>query len=112
MTSGGGAAELLSTYKVTPLEGIRAAAQSIFGIKPENVPYAIGAPAFRFVPLIDRYLRLDKGKDAKVGGLVEFWNGPFDVQGRQETEPLFATETFKGQLLLNDHIRECFAEES
>lgn len=106
VTSGGGAAELLSTYKVTPLQGIRSAAQSVLGISPENVPYAVGAPAFRFVPLLDRYLRLNRGDKAEVGGLVEFWNEPFEADGSQKLEPIFSTQTFKSQLLLNDHIRE------
>ncbi|KAJ7094493.1 glycoside hydrolase family 3 protein [Mycena belliarum] len=67
MTSGGGSAQLLSTYKVSPLEGITAAAQEIGA----EVKYAVGAASHRYLPLLDPYLQR---KDGTPGALVEFWN--------------------------------------
>lgn len=88
------------------MEGIRAAAQEVLGLHPEDVKYATGAPAFRFVPLISRYLRLIRGECSEEGGLVEFWNEPFDVEGPQSGPPLFSTDTYSSEMRLNDHIRE------
>jgi len=67
MTSGGGSARLLSTYTVSPLEGISAAAKEI-GAK---VTYGIGASSHKFLPLLDPYMRQ---KDGQPGALIEFWN--------------------------------------
>ncbi|KAF9464848.1 glycoside hydrolase family 3 protein [Collybia nuda] len=67
MTSGGGSARLLSTYTVSPLEGITAAAQEIGA----SVKYTIGATSHKFLPLLDPYIQR---KDGKQGALIEFWN--------------------------------------
>ena len=69
MTSGGGSARLRSTYTVSPLEGIRAAAKEIGA----ELVYAIGVPdAFKYPRLLDSCIT------ARVfgqpGGLLEFWN--------------------------------------
>lgn len=66
-TSGGGSARLSSTYTVSPLEGITAAAKELGA----TVEYAIGATSHRYLPLLDGYI---KQKDGKPGALVEFWN--------------------------------------
>jgi beta-glucosidase len=47
--SGGGSAALSSTYTITPLEGITEAAKEIGA----TVDFAIGASAFRYLPLLD-----------------------------------------------------------
>lgn len=60
--SGGGSAALRSTYTISPLEGIRAAAEEVGA----TVEFATGVAAFRYVPLIDQYI-----KDGKV----EIWSG-------------------------------------
>ena len=67
MTSGGGSARLLSTYTVSPLEGISAAAEEIGA----EVRYGIGATSHKYLPLLDPYIKLD---DGRPGALVEFWN--------------------------------------
>ncbi|KAJ7180401.1 glycoside hydrolase family 3 protein [Mycena crocata] len=63
MTSGGGSARLLSTYTVSPLEGIAAAAKEIGA----EVKYAVGAASHKFLPLLDPYIQ-------PQGALLEFWN--------------------------------------
>ncbi|KAJ7044635.1 glycoside hydrolase family 3 protein [Mycena alexandri] len=70
MTSGGGSARLLSTYTVSPLEGIAAAAKELGG--DVEVKYALGAATHRFLPLLDGYIRQSEGGEA--GAVVEFWN--------------------------------------
>lgn len=67
MTSGGGSARLLSTYTVSPLEGITVAAQEIGA----DVEYTIGATSHKYLPLLDPYIRQDGGRH---GALIEFWN--------------------------------------
>ena len=67
MTSGGGSARLLSTYTVSPLEGITAAAKEIGA----EITYGIGATSHKFLPLLDPYIRQG---DGQPGALLEFWN--------------------------------------
>ncbi|KDR84011.1 hypothetical protein GALMADRAFT_236587 [Galerina marginata CBS 339.88] len=67
MTSGGGSARLLSTYTVSPLEGIVAAAKDVGA----EVKYILGATSHKYLPLLDPYLRQANGD---FGALVEFWN--------------------------------------
>ncbi|KAI0039879.1 glycoside hydrolase family 3 protein, partial [Auriscalpium vulgare] len=62
--SGGGSAHLRETYHVSPLEGIRAAARGA------EVVYAVGATSYKYLPVLDEYMRID-GRD---GALLEFWN--------------------------------------
>ncbi|KAK4704566.1 beta-glucosidase, partial [Phenoliferia sp. Uapishka_3] len=47
--SGGGSASLVSTYTISPLEGITEAAKAIGA----TVEYSAGASAFRYLPLLD-----------------------------------------------------------
>ena len=68
MTSGGGSARLLSTYAVSPLEGISAAAKEIGA----EVTYGIGATSHKFLPLLDPYII--RQEDGQPGALIEFWN--------------------------------------
>jgi len=67
MTSGGGSARLLSTYTVSPLEGITAAAKEIGA----EVTYTVGATSHKSLPLLDPYVQQRNGQS---GGLLEFWN--------------------------------------
>jgi beta-glucosidase len=67
MTSGGGSARLLSTYTVSPLEGISAAAKEIGA----EVTYGIGATSHKFLPSLDPYISRE---DGQPGALLEFWN--------------------------------------
>ncbi|KAJ6538518.1 glycoside hydrolase family 3 protein [Mycena vulgaris] len=67
MTSGGGSAALLSTYKVSPLDGITAVAKEIGA----EVKYAVGAASHKYLPLLDSYIYQ---KGGSRGALIEFWN--------------------------------------
>ncbi|KAF8897793.1 glycoside hydrolase family 3 protein [Infundibulicybe gibba] len=67
MTSGGGSARLLSTYTVSPLQGITSFAEKS-GI---NVRYSIGATSHRYLPLLDPLVQQE---DGQPGALIEFWN--------------------------------------
>ncbi|RDB19825.1 putative beta-glucosidase I [Hypsizygus marmoreus] len=67
MTSGGGSARLLSTYAISPLEGITAAATE-YGAE---VAYTIGATSHKYLPLLDPYIQ-QNGEQS--GANIEFWN--------------------------------------
>lgn len=67
ITSGGGSARLLSTYTVSPLEGIIAVGKEIGA----EVVYGIGAMSQKYLPLLDKNIKL---ADGDPGALVEFWN--------------------------------------
>jgi len=107
MTSGGGSARLLSTYTVSPLEGISAAAKEI-GAK---VTYGIGASSHKFLPLLDPYMRQ---KDGQPGALIEFWNespeGTFlnidaDI-GKPLKQCVWSTPTLGSNCFLMDGVDE------
>ncbi|GJE99911.1 glycoside hydrolase family 3 protein [Phanerochaete sordida] len=66
VTSGGGSASLLSTYTVSPLEGIAAAAKEIGA----EVEFSVGTLSHQYLPPIDPYI-LHNGKK---GAFFEFWN--------------------------------------
>ncbi|KAL1708539.1 glycoside hydrolase family 3 protein, partial [Schizophyllum commune] len=67
MTSGGGSARLLSTYTISPLEGIEGEAKKIGA----EVRYKIGATSHKYLPWLDGYIKQANGEP---GALVEFWN--------------------------------------
>ncbi|KAK7062032.1 beta-glucosidase [Favolaschia claudopus] len=67
-TSGGGSARLLSTYTVSPLEGITAAAKEIGA----EVKYAVGVASHKFLPELDAYIQQKSGEGA--GAVLESWN--------------------------------------
>jgi len=67
MTSGGGSAKLLSTYAVSPLDGILKAAKE----SDAEVKYAVGAMTHKFHPLLDPYIQ---DRNGQPGADLEFWN--------------------------------------
>ncbi|TRM68227.1 glycoside hydrolase family 3 protein [Schizophyllum amplum] len=67
MTSGGGSARLLSTYAISPLEGIEEEAKKVGA----EVKYHIGATSHKYLPLLDEHI---KQADGEAGALIEFWN--------------------------------------
>ncbi|KAJ6515569.1 glycoside hydrolase family 3 protein [Mycena sanguinolenta] len=67
-TSGGGSARLLSTYTVSPLEGITAVAKEIGA----EVKYSIGAATHTFLPLLDPLIQ--QKSEGEAGAVLEFWN--------------------------------------
>ncbi|KAF8213871.1 glycoside hydrolase family 3 protein [Mycena galopus ATCC 62051] len=68
MTSGGGSARLLSTYSVSPLEGITAVAKEIGA----EVGYAVGAASHRYLAVLDPYIQ--QKSEGGAGAVIEFWN--------------------------------------
>ncbi|EKM59268.1 glycoside hydrolase family 3 protein [Phanerochaete carnosa HHB-10118-sp] len=66
VTSGGGSASLLSTYTVSPLDGITEAAKEIGA----EVEYTVGTLSHQYLPAIDPYITYD----GKTGAFFEFWN--------------------------------------
>jgi beta-glucosidase len=68
VVSGGGSASLLSSYQISPLEGISHAAQEIGA----EVEYALGTLAYKAVPLASSFLRLPEDHSTQ-GMIVEFW---------------------------------------
>lgn len=105
VTSGGGSASLLSTYTVSPLEGIRKAAENIGA----EVKYALGTPSHKFLPLLDPYIRKD---DGQPGALLEFWNeapaADFTSASPRFTEalasPVWSTPTLRSYCPLLDGV--------
>jgi beta-glucosidase len=67
MTSGGGSARLLSTYTVSPLEGITSVAKEIGA----EVVYGVGVSSHKYLPLLVPYITRANGEP---GALLEFWN--------------------------------------
>ena len=67
ITSGGGSARLLESWKVSPLEGIEEAAKQIGA----EVRYTIGATSHKYLPLLEPLIFAGEGKP---GGTLEFWN--------------------------------------
>jgi beta-glucosidase len=67
-TSGGGSARLLSTYTVSPLEGISSVAKEIGA----EIKYAVGAASHSYLPVLDPYVQQKNGGGA--GAVIEFWN--------------------------------------
>ncbi|KAJ3516286.1 hypothetical protein NLJ89_g1217 [Agrocybe chaxingu] len=80
MTSGGGSARLLSTYTVSPLQGILAAAKEVGA----EVKYTVGATSHKYLPLLDPLIRQS---DGQPGAFMEFWNQP--PPGFMKTDPDF-----------------------
>ena len=105
-TSGGGSAVLLSTYTVSPLKGIRAAAQELGA----EVAYHIGVTnsSYKYLPLIDDLVKFGD----KPGALVEFWNkSPLDDFLKRDAdltaerpEPVWSTPTRSSNCFLTDGI--------
>ncbi|GAA6016596.1 hypothetical protein JCM11491_006008 [Sporobolomyces phaffii] len=83
--SGGGSASLASTYTVSPLEAIQAQAKEIGA----SVDFSMGVAAFRYVPLLDPYLKSSR---------VECFNGLpssewFTSSSFQPPKPDFTVDT-------------------
>ncbi|KAJ6628953.1 glycoside hydrolase family 3 protein [Mycena sp. CBHHK59/15] len=107
MTSGGGSARLLSTYTVSPLEGITAVAKEIGA----EVKYCVGAASHRYLPLLDSYIRQT---DGELGALIEFWNeapsddfiSPNADLGAKLAQCVWSTPTLGTNCFLVDGIDE------
>ncbi len=103
MTSGGGSARLLSTYAISPLEGIRAAVKG----SGTQVTYTIGATTHKYLPVLNALIQHDTGR-----ALVEFWNDKpssdfIDTAPNfttSLTSPTWTTPTQSTECFLADHI--------
>lgn len=101
MFSGGGSARLLPTYTVSPLQGIKAAAEEL-GAK---VVHARGASTAKFLITLDRLYN-------KSGALMEFWNNepaekwlsPTDTPVPAASKPVWATSTTSADTFLADGV--------
>lgn len=108
MTSGGGSARLLSTYTISPLEGIRAAAKDLGA----QVTYTIGATTHKFLPLLNAYIQ----HNAMGGALVEFWNDKPSSDFTSVapdfvaplTSPTWTTPTRSTECFFMDHVVRTF----
>jgi len=99
-TSGGGSARLAESYRVSPLNGIRAAAQEIGA----DVKFAIGVTTYKYLPLVDDYIQ----QSGKPGALLEFWNEepvPGWMDGAEDGEsPVWSTHTRGSYCFMIDGI--------
>jgi beta-glucosidase len=100
MTSGGGSARLLSTYTVSPLEGIQAAAKEIGA----EVMYTVGATTHKYLHLLNPCIKL---MDGSPGALIEFWN---DIPSSDfmNTAPSFSTLLASPTWTTRTKSTECF----
>lgn len=69
VVSGGGSASMKTSYAVTPLEGITAAAGEIGA----EVDYSIGSAAYLYMPSISKMLSHPSGKSDVGFAQVDFW---------------------------------------
>ncbi|KXN92304.1 putative beta-glucosidase I [Leucoagaricus sp. SymC.cos] len=107
MTSGGGSARLLSTYAISPLEGIQTAAKEIGA----EVVYTIGATTHKYLHLLNPHIKLANGNP---GALIEFWNdkpiSDFMNVGHNFSAslapPTWSTTTRSTECFMMDHIDE------
>lgn len=101
MTSGGGSARLLSTYTVSPLEGIRNAVG-----EHVSVDYAVGVRAYKYPPLLDACIQQHGGGGAQ-GATVEFWN-ELPSEDFLGTKPNFGRPLRNGVWKTSTRSTECF----
>lgn len=105
MTSGGGSAKLISTYVVSPLDGIQEAAKG----NDAGVKYAVGAITYKFLPLLDPYIQNGTGQS---GANLEFWNEApladfIDTSpdfSKELPPPVWNTSTLSSNCMLLDGI--------
>ncbi|GAA6042149.1 hypothetical protein JCM8097_004984 [Rhodosporidiobolus ruineniae] len=101
--SGGGSASLATTYVVSPLDGITAAAEEVGA----TVDFHTGASAFRFVPLLDQYIT-HPTKQGQAGASVEFFNGlpdnEFFTKVGEQPKPDYQVDTKSSLCFMIDGI--------
>lgn len=68
--SGGGSASMKSTYTISPLDGITEAAKAVGA----QVEYSAGASAFRWLPLIDDFMKSAKIEVYKESPVKSWYN--------------------------------------
>ncbi|KAM0749713.1 glycoside hydrolase family 3 protein [Meredithblackwellia eburnea MCA 4105] len=94
--SGGGSASLAATYTVSPLEGIKEAAKALGA----TVNYAVGASAFRYLPLLDRAMGPAK-VEVFADSPVKDWY--YDFEG-EFPKPTWETATPSSQAFMIDGV--------
>ncbi|KAM0748239.1 glycoside hydrolase family 3 protein [Meredithblackwellia eburnea MCA 4105] len=90
--SGGGSAFLTSLYVVTPLEGIKAAAEKV-GIEVE---YSAGCYAHRFLPMLDGWIQTASGAP---GWTASFFN---EDPAQAGSQPIAVHDMLSTRLRVND----------
>lgn len=108
--SGGGSAYLLSSYVVTPLEGLTAAAEAR-GVSVEHAPGCYGellaitlTPGHKFLPMLDGWMT---AVDGSSGWTAKFYND----DPRSGAEPIATTVLPGSRLRINDEKPDGLAEE-
>ncbi|KIR51147.1 beta-glucosidase [Cryptococcus gattii Ru294] len=102
--SGGGSAYLLSSYAVTPLEGLSGAAKAR-GIAVEHAP---GCYGHKYLPMLDGWM---KTADGKQGWTARFYNDdPRTTGGLAGAEPIETTVLPGSRLRINDEKPKGLAE--
>lgn len=96
MPSGGGSASLSSTYTISPLEGIKEAANEI-GAKVE---FATGTSAFRYLPLLDP-LMTDAKVEFFIDSPVEDW---FEDVASKLSSAAYETATTSSLAFMIDNV--------
>ena len=80
---GGGSAALPAYYTITPLEGVRS--------KVPDAEYALGAPAWKRMPLLSNITTTDGGKQ---GLSIKFYLDPPSVKGRSPVDQLRVRDSY------------------
>jgi beta-glucosidase len=80
---GGGSAALPAYYTITPLEGVRS--------KVPDAEYALGAPAWKRMPLLSNITTTDGGKQ---GLSMKFYLDPPSVKGRSPVDQLRVRDSY------------------
>lgn len=73
--SGGGSANLLASWKVSPLQGIHNALHDAGLEGKVDVQYAVGGQTHQLLPLLDGYMSMPEEGKQQGGGDVKFWGG-------------------------------------
>jgi beta-glucosidase len=117
VTSGGGSASLLSSYTVTPLEGIQTAAKEL-GAKVE---FAVGSSSYLYLPPATKLCSLPEGTKGgeRDVGFLEFWLGePPAVWDEEkagiqaESEPAYTTPANSMNAFFMDGLPQHISEGS
>lgn len=104
VASGGGSAQMTTTFTTTPLAAITEAAKEIGA----QVEYSIGALSFLFLPPATPYLSLPGSPSLEGIALMEFWTSEpsddFKAGGIQLPEPEFTKKVVTANAFMTDSL--------
>lgn len=102
--SGGGSANLLASWKVSPLQGILNAISSSDQGKDIQVEYAVGGQTHTLLPLLDGYIQMPEEAKKSGGGDDKYWGGKeedkvafVEFWNEEPAEGWVADPTLKGE---------------